>query len=178
MCTPQQHSIITKGNLCVWGGFQTWVMMYVLQLVNRCWSSGYRDQRCSSPRILMDATLRHARADYSDKQILWGGGKMEMSVLFIIIKIQLFLCSPLLSPHTHILPPQCWWSQLLKSAICSIIFNYPTIATSIIPLSSILNRNHMLIDSTGQLEVQGKTLTLTVITADWCHAKISQVLPT
>lgn len=88
--------------------------------------------------------------------ILGGGGKMEASVLFIIIKIWLFLCSPLLSPHAHIPPPQCWWSQLLKSAICSIIFNYPAIAASIIPLSSIVNRNHLLIDSKGQLEAGGK----------------------
>lgn len=37
-----------------------------------------------------------------------GVGKIEMSVLFIIIKICLFLCSPLLSPHAHIPPPQSW----------------------------------------------------------------------
>lgn len=113
-------------------------------------------KRCSSSP--MHVTLRHVQADYSDKQIYprGGGGKMEESVLFIIIKIWLFLCSPLFSPHAHIPPPQCWWSQLLKSAICSIIFNYPAIAASIIPLSSIVNRNHLLIDSKGQLEAGWK----------------------
>lgn len=99
-------------------------------------------------------SVRHIQPDYSDKQLLRGVGKIETSVLFIIIEICLFLCSPLLSPHAHIQSPQCWWIQLLKSAICSIIFNYPTIVASVIPLSLILNRNPLLIDRNGQLEAR------------------------
>lgn len=109
------------------------------------------------------------KADYSDKPtILRGGGKMEMSVLFIIIKIWLFLCSHLSSPHAPIPPPECWWSQRLKSTICSIIFNYAAFTVSIIPPSSVVNRNHMLIDSEGQLAC-------TVITDDCCHTDMLQV---
>lgn len=39
------------------------------------------------------------------------------------------------------------------------------------PPSSIVNRNHLLIDSVGQLAS-------TVITADWCHTDMLQVPPT
>lgn len=91
------------------------------------------------------------------RSITRGGGG---SVLFIIIKIWPFLYSPLSSPHAQIPPPQSWWSQLLKSAICSIIFNYPAITASIIPLSSIVNRNHLLIGSKGQLEDGWKLILL------------------
>lgn len=109
------------------------------------------------------------KADYSDKPTaLQGGGKMETSVLFIIIKIWLFLCSHLYSPHAPIPPPECWWSQRLKSTICSIIFNYAAFTVSIIPPSSVVNRNHMLIDSVDQLAS-------TVITADCCHTDIVSV---
>lgn len=97
---------------------------------------------------------------------------METSVLFIIIKIWLSLCSHLISPHAPIPPPERWWSQLLKSTICSIIFNYPAFTVSITPPpSSVVNRNHLLIDSVGQLAS-------TVITADWCHTDTLQVPPT
>lgn len=99
-CSTGVHS------LCAWGALECSARMFALWLVNSCWSSGYRDQSCSSPRT--HVTLRHVQADYSDKQILGGVGKTEMSVLFIIIKICLFLCSPLLSPHAHIPPPQSW----------------------------------------------------------------------
>lgn len=112
------------------------------------------------------------KADYSDKPIiLQGGGKMETSVLFIIIKIWLFLCSHLSSPHAPIPPPECWWSQRLKSTICSVIFNYAAFTVSVIPPSSVVNRNHMLIDSAAQLAG-------TVITADCCHTDTLQVPPT
>lgn len=126
--------------------------MYALRLLNSGWGLGNRDQSCSPS--LTHVTMRHIEADYSDKQILRGVGKIETSVLFIIIKICFFLCSPLLSPHAHIPPPQCWWIQLLKSAICSIIFNYPTIVASVIPLGLILRGNHLLIDRKGQLEAK------------------------
>lgn len=96
---------------------------------------------------------------------------METSVLFIIIKIWLFLCSHLSSLHAPIPPPECWWSQRLKSTICSIILNYLALTVSIIPPSSMVNRNHVLIDSMGQLA-------FTVITADWCHTDMLQVLST
>lgn len=114
------------------------------------------------------------KADYSDKPtILRGGGKMERSVLFIIIKIWLFLCSHLSSPHAPIPPPECWWSQRLKSTICSIIFNYAAFTVSIITPSLVVNRNHVfdVIDSAGQL-------VCTVITADCCHTDTLEVPPT
>lgn len=101
-------------------------------------------------------TLKHVHADYSDKHIHPPGLRQNGGECFCSLSLRswLFLCSPLNSPHAHIPPPQCWWSQLLQSAICSIIFNYPAIAASIIPLSSILSRNHLLIDSKGQLEAE------------------------
>lgn len=40
------------------------------------------------------------------RSVLGGGGKLEPSVLFIIIKIWLFLCSHRSSPHALILPPE------------------------------------------------------------------------
>lgn len=165
---PQPPSCSTVvHSLCAWGAFECSARMYALRLVKSCRSSGYRDQSCSSS--LTHVTQRHVQADYSDKRILGGVGKIEMSVLFIIIKICTFLCSPLLSPHAHIPPPQSWWIQLLKSAISSIIFNYPAIAASIIPLGSILNRKRLLIDSERPIRGRGKTLTSVVITADLCH---------
>lgn len=109
----------------------------------------------SSPPI--HVTLRHAQADYSDKQALSSGAEAKWRV-FCSLSLRSGFSSLHLSPppHAHVPPPRCWWSRLLKSAICSIIFNYPAIAPSIIPLSSIVCRNHLLIDSKGQLEAGWK----------------------
>lgn len=110
-----------------------------LRLVNSCWNSGCGDQRCSS--FLVHVTLRHVRADYSDKHLHPPGVEAKWRRVFGSLSLRSAF-APFsrgsLSPHTP--PLQCWWSQLLKSAICSIIFNYPAITASIIPFSSIVSR--------------------------------------
>lgn len=136
--------------------------MYSLGLLKICWSWGCRNQRCWSSPVLL--TRRHARLIIRiSGSILGGGGKLQTSVLFIIIKIWLFLCSHGSSPHAPIPPPECWWSQRLQSTICSIIFNYPVFTVSIISPKLNSGQKSLVDWLTGQLSS-------IIITSDWCHA--------